>query len=163
VEPIAASKHLRLEIGAPGMPQWLVTDRSKVRQILLNLLANAIKFTNEGAVGLELSGSGKHVEISVRDTGIGIAPADLDGVFEPFFQVRQMNSAGGTGLGLSVSRKLARLLGGELTATSEPGRGSVFALRLPVVRAASEAPRVENGLPTTDSARSVSRANHNAR
>jgi signal transduction histidine kinase len=145
VEPIASSKRLVLEVGAPGTPQWVITDKSKVRQILLNLLANAIKFTNEGSVGLDLESSGNQVEIRVRDTGIGIAAADLEGVFEPFYQVRQLNSAGGTGLGLSVSRKLARFLGGELAATSEPGRGSVFTLRLPTAPPTGELTRIESG------------------
>jgi signal transduction histidine kinase len=145
VEPIASSKQLVLEVGAPSTPQWVITDKSKVRQILLNLLANAIKFTNEGSVGLDLKSSGNRVEVSVRDTGIGIAAADLEGVFEPFYQVRQLNSAGGTGLGLSVSRKLSRFLGGELTATSEPGKGSVFTLRLPTAPPTGELTRIESG------------------
>jgi signal transduction histidine kinase len=111
-------------------------DPTKLRQILLNLLTNAIKFTDSGSVVLETVTCDDTVEIVVRDTGIGIAPADHDRVFDTFWQVEQKSTrkVGGTGLGLSVSRRLARLMDGELTVSSGLGTGSTFTLRLPIAR-----------------------------
>jgi len=114
------------------------TDETRLRQILINLLGNAGKFTKNGTVTLRArrAGAGANAEVllSVQDTGIGIAPEGLEGLFTDFNQVSSetAKSYGGTGLGLAVSYNLARLLNGEITVESEPGRGSVFTLRLPV-------------------------------
>jgi signal transduction histidine kinase len=150
VEPMAAAKQLRLVVGAPAaVPAHI--DPNKVRQILLNLLANAIKFTESGQIGLSITSTGAQATISVSDTGIGIAPEDLERVFEPFQQIRPLDAAGGTGLGLSVSRRLARLLGGDLVARSEQRNGSVFTLHLPARPELLEAASAGRPAPTDSS------------
>jgi PAS domain S-box-containing protein len=139
IEPIAAKKGLRLLAEVPGEPLPLETDPQKVRQILLNLLGNAVKFTDQGAVRLEIREEETEVCLCVRDMGIGIPPGDLERIFEPFVQSEAVTTRrfGGTGLGLSISRALALLLGGDLTAQSTLGRGSTFVLRLPCTAPAS--------------------------
>jgi PAS domain S-box-containing protein len=130
---LASQKGLRLSLDLPHEPVQVQTDAGKVRQILLNLLGNAVKFTDAGEVGLSLARSNGRVEVRVRDTGPGI-PEDFHGrVFEPFVQAdfSQTRQHGGTGLGLAVSRELARLLGGDVTVESRPGEGSTFILTLP--------------------------------
>jgi signal transduction histidine kinase len=112
-------------------------DRHRVTQILVNLVSNAIKFTEPGGeVHLEIARSGDSVDFVVRDTGIGIAADEMDRIFEPFVQADQSytRTYGGVGLGLSISRELARLMGGDVTVVSEPGKGSEFTLRLPGAR-----------------------------
>jgi PAS domain S-box-containing protein len=132
-EPLAAEKGLELRVEPPDDSCAVWADSTKLRQILLNLLTNAIKFTDSGSVVLESGMCGEMIEIRVRDTGIGIAPADHERVFDTFWQVEQKSTrkVGGTGLGLSVSRRLARLMHGELTLDSRIGNGSTFTLRLP--------------------------------
>jgi signal transduction histidine kinase len=133
MEPLATRRGLELRVALPGAPPRFVTDEGKVRQILLNLVGNAIKFTEEGRVELEVESRNGNMVFHVRDTGQGIAPDDIERVFDPFEQVDQSitRRAEGTGLGLSVSRQLARLLGGDVLAHSEPGKGSTFTLKLP--------------------------------
>jgi signal transduction histidine kinase/PAS domain-containing protein len=139
-EPLVREKglELRLEVGQPNAE--LFTDAGKLRQILLNLLRNAVKFTERGAIGLSVELRGDQLVIAISDTGIGIAPEKLEEIFEPFRQVEQGTTrrAGGTGIGLSVSRQLARLLGGDVSVESRPGHGSTFALRLPRRLAATQ-------------------------
>ncbi|HEX7241075.1 MAG TPA: ATP-binding protein, partial [Longimicrobiaceae bacterium] len=132
-EPLAAEKRLRFAPPVLPAPVRLVTDPRKLRQILINLLGNAVKFTEAGEVELAVVADGGTVELRVRDTGIGIAPEDVERIFEPFLQVDQgtTRSVGGTGLGLAVSRELARMIGGEIGVESSPGRGSTFTVRLP--------------------------------
>jgi signal transduction histidine kinase len=114
----------------------LTADPMRLRQVLLNLLSNACKFTNEGEVTLRArrvaDGRGG-VELSVADTGIGMTPEQQAKLFEEFTQADKTTAQrfGGTGLGLAISRKLARMMGGDITVTSEPGKGSVFTVRLP--------------------------------
>jgi PAS domain S-box-containing protein len=133
VEPLAHDK--KLEVRVLAMPRDLEVwaDPVKLRQILLNLLTNAIKFTDAGSVEIESRRADDCVEILVRDTGIGIAPANQDRIFDAFWQVEQKSTrkVGGAGLGLSVSRRLARLMHGDLTVQSQLGEGSTFTLRLP--------------------------------
>ena len=135
VKPMAAAKHLPIEIAIDGSDDALSlqTDVLKLRQILVNLLNNAVKFTDSGKVTLSASAEGADVAFRVSDTGIGIPSAHLERVFEPFWQVEQAASrrVGGTGLGLSVTRRLARLLGGDVQVQSLPGEGSTFTVRLP--------------------------------
>jgi PAS domain S-box-containing protein len=130
VEPLAERKKLRMVRRLPDAPIPMRSDGVKIRQVLINLLGNAVKFTSDGTITLEVArtADGAHVEFRVSDTGVGIAPDDLPRVFEPFVQVRRdrQGSAGGTGLGLAVSRQLAQMLGGDLTATSEVGVGTTF-------------------------------------
>jgi signal transduction histidine kinase/CHASE3 domain sensor protein len=134
--PLASDKGLTLEIVRAPKDVEVWADETKLRQILLNLLTNAIKFTDAGSVTLESHEFDDRVEIVVRDTGIGIAAKDHDRIFDTFWQVEQKSTrkVGGTGLGLSVSRRLARLMHGELTVTSALGGGSIFTLRLPVAK-----------------------------
>ena len=133
IEPLAQEKGLRFETDAANIPARLQTDGGKLRQILVNLLGNAVKFTDRGEVELSVAERDGELLFRVRDTGIGIAPEDQDKLWEPFWQADQSNrrKAGGTGLGLAVSRRLARLLGGDLVAESTPGEGSTFILTLP--------------------------------
>jgi signal transduction histidine kinase len=131
--PQAAAKGIGFAVGVLAEPASLVTDASKLRQVLLNLLSNAIKFTERGDVTLWAEVDAGAVRFLVRDTGVGIAPEHLERVVEEFWQVEHPTTrrATGTGLGLAVSRRLARLLGGDLTVQSERGVGSVFVLELP--------------------------------
>ncbi len=135
VRPMLAAKGLALVVppGEEGGSLYLQTDVLKVRQILVNLLTNAVKFTDAGSVTLGVRSAGDDLLFTVRDTGIGIAAENLEAVFEPFWQVEQTSSrrVGGTGLGLSVARRLARLLAGDVTVQSAPGEGSTFEIRLP--------------------------------
>ena len=133
ITPLAAARRLTLAATPPAQPHTLFTDPAKLRQVLVNLLSNAVKFTERGRIDLTASCDENTVRIDVRDTGIGIADEHLDRIFEPFWQAerRTTRRAGGTGLGLSVSRGLVNLLGGTLTVESEVGVGSVFTILLP--------------------------------
>ncbi|BCG00763.1 two-component system sensor histidine kinase/response regulator [Paraburkholderia sp. PGU19] len=135
-EPMAAAKHLQFSVErAPGVPEAFVTDGQRVTQILRNLLSNALKFTEHGEVALTVAaGDAGTLRFDVRDTGIGIAADKLELIFEAFQQADGSTSRhyGGSGLGLSISREFARLLGGRVSVASEPGKGSVFTLWLPL-------------------------------
>lgn len=135
VLPMARAKDLLVRLEAPEPTFAMTTDRDKVRQILVNLAANAVKFTERGevALGARLVDSG-FVEFLVRDTGIGIEAEYLGRIFDPFWRAEDIHGggAGGTGLGLSVSQRLAHLLGGELKVRSTKGKGSEFTLCLPL-------------------------------
>jgi signal transduction histidine kinase/CheY-like chemotaxis protein/ligand-binding sensor domain-containing protein len=142
VRPRAEAKglELRVESGA-RLPDEVVGDAGKLRQVLLNLLANAVKFTERGAVTLRTRWASEIASFAVEDTGVGIAADEMKGLFEPFVQTASGRQAReGAGLGLALSRELARAMGGEITVRSEPGRGSVFTLDLPLVL-----PVVEDG------------------
>ncbi len=133
-EPLAADKRLRFALSTDGAPAEMLTDMGRVQQILINLLANAVNFTERGEVELQVRSDGDGVRFDVRDTGPGIAPEFHERIFDAFWQVEhpERRHRGGTGLGLTVSRRLARLLGGDVTLCSAPGAGSVFTLRLPL-------------------------------
>ncbi|WP_312329004.1 response regulator [Stenotrophomonas sp.] len=143
-EPLAAQKGLTLDIRADaGAPTQLVADGQRLQQILKNLLANAIKFTEHGSVSLVVRGNGAgRIQFAVSDTGIGIAQAQTEVIFEAFRQAdgSTRRRYGGTGLGLSISRDLATRMGGDISVSSEPGRGSCFTLELPLAAGASPAP-----------------------
>ena len=134
IVPQLGEKHLSLEIGAVTPSLRVTGDEDKVRQILVNLLSNALKFTPGGgriAVEVALLGD-TDVAIAVTDTGIGIATDQLERIFEPFVQAHESHAPErGVGLGLAISRRLARAMRGDLAVTSEPGRGSTFTLMLP--------------------------------
>jgi signal transduction histidine kinase len=119
-------------------PPMVLSDEEKLKQIIINLLSNAAKFTEKGSIVLSASERDGTVEISVRDTGTGIPTDKLETIFEEFCQLEGATTPAqsGTGLGLSVSRRLARLLGGEITVKSELGRGSMFTLTLPLQQSA---------------------------
>jgi signal transduction histidine kinase len=148
IAPLAAAKGLAFDVDVPDAPVAVRSDPQKLRQVLLNLLSNAAKYTPAGQIALVLetsSGAGATpgdgraadalVVFRVRDTGIGVAPEHHEHIFDPFWQVSPAltRTVGGTGLGLSVSRQLARLLGGDLTVESAPGAGSTFVLTIPAV------------------------------
>ncbi len=135
VEPMAIAKSLRFVVVNLFEDQSITTDRTKFKQMLVNLLSNAIKFTDQGEVRLTAAIRGDLAELCVSDTGIGIDADHLEAIFEPFWQVEQgaTRRAGGTGLGLSVTRKLARLLGGDVTVKTAVEKGSTFTLTLPLV------------------------------
>ncbi|WP_238446631.1 response regulator [Azohydromonas australica] len=136
-EPMTRQKGLHFSVElAPGTPAQIVGDRQRLQQVLRNLLANAVKFTDRGEVSLrvEPAAEGTRVRFAVRDTGIGIAREQQEVIFEAFRQADGSTSRkyGGTGLGLSIARELARRMGGDIMLQSEPGRGSTFSLELPV-------------------------------
>ena len=133
LEPLIQRSRLALssEIAA-GLS--LTSDRQKVKQILLNLLTNAIKFTPQGGIKVTAAADGEQqMRIAVQDTGIGIAPQDRDKVFEDFRQADNSvtREYGGAGLGLAICRRLASMLGGTIELESELGRGSTFTLVVP--------------------------------
>jgi signal transduction histidine kinase/CHASE3 domain sensor protein len=132
VAPVAAARGLKVRDESTDTE--LYTDSFKVRQILLNLLSNAVKFSDRGGIVVRSNVDHDKVEISVADAGIGIAEQNLERVFDPFWQVEQRSTrrAGGTGLGLSVSRSLARLLGGDVVVESQFGKGSTFTAIIPL-------------------------------
>jgi len=128
---------LQTEI-APGVPEQVLGDMRRIRQILINLLNNAVKFTSEGSVVLRIAtaveGLRHFLDFSIEDSGIGISPETLALLFQPFTQAdSKMNRAyGGSGLGLSISKRLAEAMGGSITVVSTPGKGSTFTFRLPL-------------------------------
>lgn len=134
VEPLIQSKRLTLTQDVqPNLPA-LSTDIVKVRQILVNLLSNASKFTEKGGISIKVTqGEGEMISFAVKDSGIGIAPKDFGRVFEEFQQVDTSSTRKykGTGLGLPIARKLARMLGGDLTVESELDKGSTFTMTIP--------------------------------
>jgi PAS domain S-box-containing protein len=134
VTPLAESKGLKLR--AETVDVSLFTDDGKVRQILLNLLSNAIKFSDDGEIVVRSSVDRDSVAISIIDPGIGISVENIARIFDPFWQVEQRSTrkVGGTGLGLSVSRSLARLLGGDVSVESAIDHGSTFTVTLPIRR-----------------------------
>ena len=143
-EPMARQKGLALQIEADALaPSQLVADNQRLQQILKNLLANALKFTEHGKVSLQVRAGGNgRVRFEVCDTGIGIAHEQLQVIFEAFRQAdgSTRRRYGGTGLGLSISRDLAERMGGTIQVDSEPGRGSCFILELPL----QGAPKLES-------------------
>ena len=134
IEPIVVPQGLTMEVGLPNVILGMESDARHVRQILLNLLANAVKFTPPGGhVSVRAGERNGDIELAVSDTGIGIAQEHHAMIFEPFQQVDQRYSrrVGGVGVGLSIVRHLARGLGGDVALESAPGRGTTFIVRLP--------------------------------
>jgi PAS domain S-box-containing protein len=133
VRPLAESKGLALELMAPPGPLWLDSDADRVRQVLASLVSNAVSFTDRGRVSLEIDTPDDAIVFRIADTGIGIAEEHVEDVFSAFWQIENplTRRVGGAGLGLSIARRLARLLGGEIDVRSVPGEGSTFTLTLP--------------------------------
>jgi PAS domain S-box-containing protein len=141
---------------APDVPRYIQADEGKLRQVLMNLLSNAVKFTDEGGITLRVKcenvkrdreqateaatgQSATHITFEVQDTGAGIAPEEMDRLFEPFIQTASgQRSQEGTGLGLSISQQFARLMGGELDLCSVVGQGTTFRLQIPVALATED-------------------------
>jgi two-component system, sensor histidine kinase len=135
--PIAHGKKLEIRcVATPGL--YLDTDRALLERVLRNLLDNAIKYTDAGSIEMRVAADGPDVTIAVLDTGQGIAPAELERIFEEFYQIGnpERDRQRGLGLGLAIVRRLVLLLGGRLTVESQPGRGSTFTLRMPHARGA---------------------------
>lgn len=134
MRPLVVSDTVALVFEDPPEDLFFQSDESKIAQILRNLISNALKFTERGEVRVSHEVSQGWLKLSVADTGIGIAPEDQERIFQEFAQVNNaiQGRVKGTGLGLPLSRKLATLLGGELTLTSQPGQGSTFVLRIPI-------------------------------
>jgi len=163
MRPQAEEKNLEFQVAANGaLPPVIRTDALRLRQCLVNLVHNAIKFTDHGHVcinaNLQQDNRKAHIRFDIEDTGIGIAAEEQHAIFESFVQrEKQPGNFGGTGLGLTITKHLAGLLGGSLSLTSEPGRGSVFSLVIPAgvdvdaIRAAeSPAPRRQESLEEID-------------
>ena len=132
----ALTKDLSLEVEYDGpIPQSIQTDPTRLRQILINLVGNAVKFTETGSVQLVVrltaaDGQPPKLQFDVIDTGIGMTAEDASAVFRPFTQADTSSSRrfGGTGLGLTISKRLAEMLGGDITLSSSPGKGSTLSL-----------------------------------
>jgi PAS domain S-box-containing protein len=141
IGPVAGRKGLSLFLEvAPDVPGRVMVDRRHVRQVLSNLLGNAIKFTSEGHVRLHVRRTGEWLRFDVVDTGHGIEPEHLRDIFDAFRQTRRGASAGGTGLGLTISQRLVAAMGGSLEVESTLGEGSRFFFSLPLISADPDAP-----------------------
>jgi signal transduction histidine kinase len=136
LEPIIMQRKLTVSIDVPRDLNPIMSDRQKVKQILLNLLSNSLKFTHHGGVTIAARRNAKEktLTLSVTDTGIGIADADQERIFEDFRQLDNSptRAYGGTGLGLSICRRLAQMLDGHISVRSQVGKGSTFTLTLPI-------------------------------
>jgi len=133
VQPLVQKKGLELRCELPERLEPVISDRRRVEQILMNLLSNAIKFTETGTIQVRMASLDATIRIQVTDTGIGIAPEDLNRLFRPFSQIDTGLSRKyvGTGLGLSICKRLTELLGGRISVESVLGRGSTFTVLLP--------------------------------
>jgi signal transduction histidine kinase len=133
IAPLAEESGLRFRLRVPEDPTEVVTDPGKIRQILLNLLSNAVKFTHQGEIELSAAVEDGRIVLRVSDTGIGIPPAYQEKIFDPFYQVEGslIREKGGTGLGLAVARRLAVIMGGDVSITSAPGKGTTFTVEIP--------------------------------
>ncbi len=141
VRIMAEEKQLALKLEIEGrLPRTLSLEVVRLRQILYNLLGNAVKFTEQGEVVLKVRWDTGTLQMSVLDTGIGIQPENLDRVFEPFARVPGSRETG-TGLGLTITRKLVELMEGTIRVRSAPGKGTAFEVRIPAAEAASPTPR----------------------
>ena len=154
-QPQARAKGLQLRLSQDAeLPTWISADPTRLRQILLNLLSNAIKFTEQGRVSLHLAQSldergGARLHCRVEDSGIGMDEALLARLFQRFSQGDSTSSRryGGTGLGLEISRNLARAMGGDIAVSSQPEQGSCFVLDLPLLPCEAPEPRLESHAP----------------
>jgi len=145
IQPLSEKNGNRVEVQLPDPPCQMHSDLTKLRQVLFNLLSNASKFTHHGTITLVLAETFRQgerwVEIRVSDSGIGMQPDQLERVFEPFTQADASTTRqfGGTGLGLAITKSFCEMLGGEIAASSRPGEGSEFTVRLPAEVAQPEA------------------------
>ena len=147
MQKAAADKHLELtRVLADDLPEWIAGDALRLKQILMNLTSNAIKFTRHGSVTLDVSKDDDHIVFRVIDTGIGMTPEQVARLFRPFEQADSSTTReyGGTGLGLVISRRLARLMGGNVSVISQPDKGSTFTVRLPLQEV--DAPAIETSM-----------------
>ncbi|MGI4878990.1 MAG: hybrid sensor histidine kinase/response regulator [Janthinobacterium lividum] len=115
---------------APHLPVWVFADEKRLRQVLINLISNAIKYTPSGGASLNIRWRNPLAEFEIADTGVGIAPEDIGRIFEPFERLDTVRDAPGIGLGLTITRLLVDIMGGELTVESQPGAGSLFRVKM---------------------------------
>jgi signal transduction histidine kinase len=145
--PLIERNGNRLHLVREDVPGIIVVDSTKLRQVLLNLLSNAAKFTTDGEITVRVSrpAASEQVQFSVTDTGIGMTEEQLGRIFQPFVQAESSTSAkyGGTGLGLTLSRRFCQLMGGDISVVSEPGAGSTFTVTLPVGAVVAESDQDE--------------------
>ena len=166
VQMRAKEKRLKLEVDyAPALPEMIHTDPSRLRQVLVNLVGNAIKFTERGEVRIAVNAvqqpaTATLVQFAVSDTGIGIKPARIGELFQAFVQADASTTRqyGGTGLGLAISKRLAKLLGGDIEVTSEPGKGSTFTLSIST--GPLQAQRTASADPDAPTSRATPAASH---
>src|SRR6266481_2271379 len=146
VGPLAAKNSNRLHIDCPSDIGALHTDRTKLKQCLLNLLSNATKFTSNGAISLELKRRGPAMSFVIRDTGLGMTPEQLSKLFQSFVQADASTTKryGGTGLGLAITKRFCQALGGDVSVESEPGKGSTFTIILPDRQSKAEPAEIAN-------------------
>jgi PAS domain S-box-containing protein len=140
----AKEKSLSLSVTASDdLPQWVLGDRLRVEQVLLNLLGNAVKFTDRGKVSLRVTRVAEQIQFAIQDSGIGMSPEQQAKLFKPFEQAQEDASrrAGGTGLGLAISKTLISMMGGDVAVRSTLGQGSCFTVRLPLPAVESELDR----------------------
>ncbi len=144
---LLGKKPVTVEVTAPAIPVMINTDPGKLRQILINLVSNAAKFTETGRIGITLSILGSSLRIGISDTGIGIQEEDLHKLFTAFSQVEDAKTKQheGTGLGLTISKNLAELIGGTISITSAYGKGTTFAVSLPLRQLPSPLPLSPGG------------------
>jgi signal transduction histidine kinase/HPt (histidine-containing phosphotransfer) domain-containing protein len=152
----AGNKGLDLELDvAPGVPDMVVADPVRLRQILVNLVGNALKFTSQGSVLVSVAvkeelpaGEGWMLLVSIRDTGMGIQAEKLENIFDTFYQAADQRGYGvhGTGLGLAISRQLVEMMGGSIGVESVPGRGSTFSFTMPVTPATEHPPESDRDI-----------------
>ena len=148
IEPLSAKSGNRIAVHCDGAIGMVHADQMRLRQALLNLMSNANKFTEKGTVTIAAhqgQENGRYwITLSVADTGIGMTPEQMDKLFQEFSQASCTTASkyGGTGLGLVISRRFCQMMGGDITVASEPGKGSVFTVRLPggVAKEATVAP-----------------------
>lgn len=145
VKEKASNKNLQLQLDINNNATTLVADSLRLKQMLFNLLSNALKFTNKGAVGLQVQPKGVYIHFTVWDTGTGIAKEKQPKLFQPYFQISNVvaGSQEGTGLGLALTQKLAQLHGGWIELQSEINRGSQFTIVLPLTDAVATSENVE--------------------
>jgi signal transduction histidine kinase/DNA-binding response OmpR family regulator len=156
VEPLKQGRQLDVKIEVQDGIPTLRTDRTKLQQILINLLSNALKFTPKGEIRVSAESVDRdRVRIRVTDTGVGIAEQDIPKVFEEFRQLRSPGSAGGSGLGLTITLRMVELLGGEIGVTSQLGQGSAFTVVIPISIEGRSAGSVNEDLWPGDRSRSA--------
>ena len=135
------NKHLPLQLQLEDVPEFIIGDEIRLRQILINIIGNAVKFTQQGHINIHIKQSGNHLSFAVKDTGIGISPEMLEHIFEPFHQEAQLMESEhrGTGLGTTIAKRFVELMGGSIHVHSELGIGSCFTFHIPF-----EAPQGNN-------------------
>jgi signal transduction histidine kinase/CheY-like chemotaxis protein len=132
IMPLIEKKHLTMEVGIPRNLPAIYCDNIRIQQVILNLLSNATRFTDDGGITVAVIRQEQQVRVSVADTGTGIQPGDVDTIFQPFEQGRLWRGKGSSGLGLSISKRFVELHGGEMWLESEPGVGTTFYFTLPI-------------------------------